>query len=119
MGTDARCTRIGCANHPEKWMRVELRRIGLGKVTEASQRQAGYDTAILVGESGVCKALLGCPENLRECLVEAKPDVARTGNPLAKHAAARVRQAGTAFRATAIDPKKNYIRLHAIPRLAG
>ena len=96
-------------------MGVDLRRIRLGKVAEASQRQAGDDPAIPVGEAGVCKALLGRTENFREGLVEAKPDVGRTGNPLPKHAATAIRQAGTAFRAAAIHPKEKYIRLHAIP----
>ena len=60
------------------------------------------------------------PGNLRECLVEAKPDVGGTGNPLPEHVATGIRQTGTAIRAAAIDPKEKYFRLHVmIPSLAG
>jgi hypothetical protein len=110
MGADASCTRIGRADHSEEGVRIGSRSIR--PVTEASQRKAGDDLPILVREAGVLQALLGCSENLREGLVEAKPNVCRTGNPLAKAVAAGIRQAGAAFRAAAIDSKEKHIRLH-------
>jgi len=122
MGADASRTSIGCADHSEEGVRVGSRSIRLAKVTEASQRKAGDDLPILVREAGVLQALLGCSENLREGLVEAEPNVCRTGNPLAKGVAAGIRQAGAAFRAAAIDTKDKHIRLHAkrpVGRLPG
>lgn len=95
-------------------MRVGLRRIRLGEVTNARQSQTCYDASTLGGKPGMSKALLECPENFRECLIKAKPDVRGTGNPLAEHATTRIRQPSAAIRAASIDPKEKYFCLHVM-----